>query len=86
MAFAVVIGSCSILISGFLDTVDVITSNYLLVVSGLLISIFVGWIWGIDNFLDSINVQNKVQRTWLRISVKYLCPVAILIIFIGNFL
>ena len=86
MAFAVVIGSCSILIPGFLDTVDVITSNYLLVVSGLLISIFVGWIWGIDNFLDSINVQNKVQRTWLWISVKYLCPVAILIIFIGNFL
>ena len=86
MVFAVVIGSCSILIPGFLDTVDVITGNYLLVISGLLIDIFVAWIWGADNFLDAIHVEKKALRIWLKASVKYLCPIAIVIILAGNFL
>ena len=86
MGIIIVIGCCSILIPGFLDQVDIITSNYLLVVSGLLIAIFVGWIWGIDNFLDAIHVEQKAMRTWLGLSVKYLCPIAILIIFLGNFI
>lgn len=86
MGVAIVIGSMSILIPGFLDTVDIFTSNYLLVISGLLIAIFVGWIWGIDNFLDAIRVKNKALRAWLGISVKFICPVAISVIFLGNFL
>lgn len=86
MIIAVIVGSCSIVIPGFLDAVDIFTSNYLLVISGLLISIFVGWVWGIEPFLDAINVKNKALRIWLKISVKYICPVAIAIIFIGNFI
>ena len=86
MAFSVVIGSCSILIPGFLDVVDGITSNYLLVISGLLIDIFVAWIWGADNFLDAIHIKNKAMRIWLKVSVKYLCPLAIVFILVGNFL
>lgn len=86
MGIIIVIGCCSILIPGFLDNVDVITSNYLLVISGLLIAIFVGWIWGVDNFLDAIHVEKKILRTWLGLSVKYLCPIAILVIFLGNFI
>ncbi len=86
MGVAVVIGSMAILIPGFLDTVDIYTSNYLLVISGLLIAIFVGWVWGVNNFLDAINVKSKGLRAWLGISVKYICPVAIAVIFLGNFL
>lgn len=66
--------------------VDGITSNYLLVISGLLIDIFVAWIWGADNFLDAIHIKNKAMRIWLKVSVKYLCPLAIVIILVGNFL
>lgn len=86
MACAVVIGSCAILIPGFLNTVDVITGNYLLVISGLLIDIFVAWIWGADNFLNAIHIEKKGLRIWLKFSVKYLCPIAIVIILVGNFL
>jgi len=86
MALAVVIGSMAIVIPNFLDIVDNITSNYLLVISGLLISIFVGWVWGVDNCLDAINVKSKVLRTWVGISVKYICPVAIAIVFLTNFI
>lgn len=86
MGIIIAIGCCSILIPGFLDVVDVYTSNYLLVISGLLIAIFVGWIWGVNNFLDAIHVEKKGLRIWLGLSVKYLCPVAILVIFLGNFI
>ena len=86
MTTTVIIGSCSILIPGFLDKVDIITSNYMLVISGLLIAIFVGWIWGADNFLDAINIKKKGVRMWLKVSIKYVCPLAILVIFIGNFI
>lgn len=86
MGIIIAIGCCSILIPGFLDVVDVYTSNYLLVISGLLIAIFVGWIWGVDNFLDAIHVEKKGLRIWLGLSVKYLCPIAILVIFLGNFI
>lgn len=86
MGVIIVIGCGSILIPGFLDNVDIVTSNYLLVISGFLIAIFVGWIWGIDNFLDAINVKKPIARLWLKVSVKYLCPIAIAVIFAGNFI
>lgn len=86
MGIIIVIGCGSILIPGFLDNVDIVTSNYLLVISGFLIAIFVGWIWGIDNFMDAINVKKPAARLWLKLSVKYLCPIAIAVIFAGNFI
>jgi len=86
MALTVLIASASILVPGFLDTVDVITSNYLLVISGFGITVFVGWIWGIDNMLAAASVTNPFLRFWLKVSVKYVCPLAILVVFLGNFL
>lgn len=86
LTIAIVIGIPSLVIPGFLDTIDMITSNYLLVISGLLISIFVGWVWGVDNFLKAANVSNPIVRVWMKFSIKYLCPIAILTIFMGNFI
>jgi len=85
LLFAVIIGSCSIAVPGFLDVIDVVTSNYLLVISGFAITVFAGWVWGVDNMLDAASVKNPLLRAWLRVSVKYLCPVAILIVFLANF-
>ena len=86
MILAVIIGSCSILIPGFLDTVDIITSNYLLVISGLAIDIFTAGIWGADNLMNAIHVHNPAVRAWLSLSLKYLCPVALILILISNFI
>jgi len=85
MLAAAIIGSCAIAIPGFLDTVDTITSNYLLVLSGLAITVFVGWVWGSDAFLQAASVQHPWLRLWLTCSVKYICPLAIGVIFLGNF-
>lgn len=86
MGIGVAIGVPSIVVPGFLDVIDNITGNYLLVISGLLISIFVGWVWGVDNFIKAANIKNGFVKLWMRVTVKYLCPVAIASIFIGNFI
>ena len=81
----VVVGSISILSLDLFDKMDIFTCNYLVVIGAFIISVFCGWIWGADNFLDAANVDKPFQRTWLRICVKYICPIAIAVIFIGNF-
>ena len=81
----VIVGSISILSLELFDKMDLFTTNYLVVIGAFLISVFVGWVWGIDNFLDAANVEKPIARTWLRICVKYICPIAIIVIFMGNF-
>jgi len=86
MLLTSVIGACAIALPGFLDTADVLTSNYLLIISGFAITIFAGWVWGTDNMLAAASVKNPLLRIWLTWSVKYICPLAIFIVFLGNFL
>ena len=81
----VVIGSVSILSLDLFDKMDIFTCNYLVVIGAFVISIFCGWIWKADNFLDAANVRHPFARTWLKICVKYICPISIAIIFVGNF-
>ena len=83
-AIGLVIGTTSIISPSAFQLFDYITSDYLIVLGALGLSIFVGWIWGIKNFLSASGVTNPAIRLWLTISVKYLCPVAIAVIFIGN--
>jgi len=85
MAVAVVIGGCAIAVKGFLDWADLITSHYLLLLSGLAISVFAGWIWGSGNMLDAAGVKHHLLRGWMKFSIKYLCPIAIAAVFLGNF-
>lgn len=81
----VVIGSVSILSLDLFDKMDIFTCNYLVVIGAFVISIFCGWIWKADNFLDAANVRHPFARAWLKICVKYICPISIAIIFVGNF-
>lgn len=82
----VIVGTISILSLDLFDKMDNITCNYLVVLGALAISIFVGWVWGTENFLNAANVKNRLFRVWLTVCVKYICPIAIVIIFLGNFI
>ncbi len=72
---------------GFLDIMDFIWGNISLALGALLISIFVGWIWGADNAIAEIHhgagtfegTQTKVWGFFLR----YICPVVIGIIMLN---
>lgn len=86
LILAVIIGCVCILNLDIFDRLDVFTCNYVVVIGAFLISIFTGWIWGMDNCLDAANIRHPLARLWLKLCVKYVCPIAIAIIFIGNFI
>lgn len=80
-----VIGMVCIFSDTIFNLLDLIENNYLLTLGALCIAVFVGWVWGIDNFLDAANVKSKFSKLWLKITVKYVSPVVIIIIFITSF-
>jgi len=75
----------------FFDLVDFLASNILLPLGGLLIAIFVGYVWGFDKVL--LNLREGAENlfdnypyvitTW-RFFLKYLSPVLIFIVLLHS--
>jgi NSS family neurotransmitter:Na+ symporter len=81
-----VIGSiCTFFFDPVFDIVDQTVNNYLLPIGALIIAIFVGWVWGIDKFVDACHVKSEFSKLWLKATVKYVCPIAVVVIFLGSF-
>ncbi len=76
------IGFVTILSDDLFRIFDLIANNYLLMIGSLLISIFVGWIWGIDNFIKISGISNRFVQYMLKLIIKYICPITIFILFI----
>ncbi|MCK4904274.1 MAG: hypothetical protein KAS35_06240, partial [Candidatus Marinimicrobia bacterium] len=75
----------------FFDIVDFIASNVLLPFGGLLIAIFVAWIWGFDKALIELKhgAENVIKdHSWLvgtfKVLIKYIAPVMIFIVFLHS--
>ena len=72
---------------GFFDTYDFISSNILLPLGGLLLCIFIGWVWGTDHAIKEATNNGTVKfplaSIWI-ILIKYVGPVAIAIVFIRS--
>lgn len=64
----------------FFDSMDFFASNLLLPLSGLLLAIFIGWVWGTDKAVAEASNQGKVKfalaKAWSFI-IKYIAPLAI---------
>lgn len=70
----------------FFDTMDFIASNLMLPLGGLLIALFVGWRMSKQQLDEEVGLVNlAVMRIWHYL-VRYLSPLAILIIFIYSVL
>ena len=70
----------------FLELMDYISAHLLLPLAGLLIAVFVGWIWTPDSAVKEINLSaNKFRlaRPWAVI-VKYLLPIILTYILISG--
>jgi NSS family neurotransmitter:Na+ symporter len=75
----------------FFDLVDFIASNVLLPLGGLMISIFVAWVWGFDKVLPKLKLGAEklfdnypwVISVW-KIFLKYLAPVLIFLVFLQS--
>jgi len=75
--------------TGFFGIMDYIWGNVSLALGALLISIFVGWIWGATDAVGELQQGSEdfftgwVSTVW-TVFLKYICPIVILIIFIGK--
>lgn len=64
---------------GFFDLFDIISSNYLLPIGGLLISLFMGWILSKDA-CDKITGGNKIASAGLLWSLRVVAPGAVFVV------
>lgn len=84
-----VLSNFSIFGLSFFDFADYITSNIMLPLGGLLISVFIAYRWGFGNALANLRngAENLIDNypvlvTIWKISVKYLSPVLIFLVFL----
>ncbi len=72
--------------TGFLNIMDYIWGNLSLALGALLLSIFVGWIWGADGAIAELQegagdtFTGSLAGVW-RFAIKFVCPVVIAVIF-----
>lgn len=72
----------------FLSFMDFIWGNISLALGALLISIFVGWVWGTKNAEEELAQGSTLGSTVLRfwsIFLKYVCPIVIFIVLLNIF-
>lgn len=59
---------------------DMVTNNAFLTVGAFGMSVFVGWIWGIPNFLKTIGIhEQSIGAKCLGFIIKYLSPIVIVV-------
>jgi NSS family neurotransmitter:Na+ symporter len=63
------------------DNVDFLTSNILLPLGGLLITIFAGWVMCRNSTADELGSSGSLYRIW-RFAARYIAPVGILFVLI----
>src|SRR5471032_3116604 len=66
------------------DLFDFVSSNLLLPIGGILISLFVGWVWGIDKFALALSNNGALTNTKTSRAVffllRYVSPLLILLV------
>ena len=67
----------------FLDNVE---SNYILVIGCLLVALFSARAWKMENVLKAANIKSPFVKTWMNVSIKYISPIVIVIIFLSQFI
>lgn len=70
---------------GIFDSLDFITANVFLPIGGILICLFTAWVWGTKNAEKEITSEGKYEfksSKFYEISIKYVAPLCILIIFL----
>jgi len=73
----------------FFDFYDFLTSNILLTVGGLLISVFVGWVWKYPKLNEQLSNQGELKNEkvtkFFFFMLKFVTPVLIFLILLSGF-
>ena len=76
-------------VTGFFSIMDYLWGNVSLALGALLISIFVGWVWGTGRAVEELQqgsegfFEGPIARVWV-VFLKYVCPIVIAVIFVGK--
>ena len=68
----------------FLSLMATVWNNFALPIGGLLIAVFVGWVWRVDGALDELRANQAWfpgARAW-GFLIRFVCPLAILFIIV----
>ena len=71
----------------FLDLMATVWNEFALPIGGLLLALFVGYAWGTDEAVEEMTADGApfpLANVW-RVLIRYVCPVAILLIIIFTF-
>jgi NSS family neurotransmitter:Na+ symporter len=74
--------------SSYLYIMDYIWGTLSLAIGALLLSIFVGWVWGVDKAGEELQRGSTFSRTGIRawaFFVRYVCPIVIFIVLLSKF-
>lgn len=85
-AIIVVIAAVSIFYDPAFTFLDNVESNYILVIGCLLIALFSARAWKMENVLKAANIKSPFVKTWMNVSIKYISPIVIVIIFLSQFI
>ena len=85
-AIVVVIAAVSIFYDPAFAFLDNVESNYILVIGCLLIALFSARAWKMENVLKAANIKSPFVKAWMNVSIKYISPIVIVIIFLSQFI
>ena len=85
-AIVVLIAAVSIFYDPAFAFLDNVESNYILVIGCLLIALFSARAWKMENVLKAANIKSPFIKTWMNVSIKYISPIVIVIIFLSQFI
>lgn len=69
------------------DSLDFTASNILLPLGGMLMCIFIGWVWGLENAIKEASNEGKLAfklAPYWAFLVKWIAPAAILVVFLQS--
>ena len=85
-AIVVVIAAVSIFYDPAFAFLDNVESNYILVIGCLIIALFSARAWKMENVLKAANIKSPFVKAWMNVSIKYISPIVIVIIFLSQFI
>lgn len=83
-----VLGDVTILNYSVFDFMGMLTDNILMPIGGILMCIFVGWIWGPKRILqhvESDGISFKLKKAWL-ICIRFITPILVVIVTVMGFM
>lgn len=78
------LGQLPIVNMSYLDLMATVWNNWALPIGGLLISVFVGWVWGAENAIAELTAEGQhlpAARLWAFL-IRCVCPLAIIFIIV----